>query len=88
MVDGYCGQLTVKMPCDFTDKYRNSYGRLNITKAREIQPGYLAMPNFMYGNWEIGMYNPRVFNKKSAFDMTPQERHQQRKDSLNRLLPN
>jgi 5'-nucleotidase (lipoprotein e(P4) family) len=71
---------------DFVDKNRNLYGMFNITKTGKIQPAYIAIPNPMYGNWEIGMYNPKAFNKQSAFDMTPAERNQQRKESLTRWL--
>jgi predicted secreted acid phosphatase len=68
---------------DFVDKNRNFYGMFNVNKGT-IQPAYIAMPNPMYGNWETGMYNPKVFNKQTAFDMTPAERNQQRRESLNR----
>jgi predicted secreted acid phosphatase len=44
------------------------------------------MPNPMYGNWETGMYNPKAFNKQSAFDLTPAQRNQQRRESLTRWL--
>ncbi|WP_292771453.1 hypothetical protein [Nostoc sp. NOS(2021)] len=52
-----------------------------------IKPAYIAIPNPMYGNCETGMYNPQAFNKQSPFDMTPGQRNQQRKESLNRWLP-
>lgn len=71
---------------DFTDKNRNFYGMLNITKTGTIQPAYIAMPNPMYGNWETGMYNPKAFNKQSAFDLTPAQRNQQRRESLTRWV--
>ncbi|MBD2132639.1 5'-nucleotidase, lipoprotein e(P4) family [Sphaerospermopsis sp. FACHB-1094] len=71
---------------DFTDKYRHAYGMLNITKTGKIQPAYIAMPNPMYGNWETGMYNPKAFNKQSAFDLTPAQRNQQRRESLTRWV--
>ena len=68
---------------DFVDKNRNFYGMFNVNKGT-IHPAYIAMPNPMYGNWETGMYNSKVFNKQTAFDMTPAERNQQRRESLNR----
>ncbi|WP_413173329.1 5'-nucleotidase, lipoprotein e(P4) family [Anabaena azotica] len=71
---------------DFVDKNRNLYGILNATNKGVIQPAYIAIPNPMYGNWEIGMYNPKAFNKQSAFNMTPAERNQQRNESLTRWL--
>jgi len=36
------------------------------------------------GNWETGMYNSKVFNKQSGFDMTPAQKNQQHRESLNR----
>ncbi len=72
---------------DYVDKNRNFYGMFNTTNKGIIQPAYIAIPNPMYGNWETGMYNPKAFNKQSSFDMTPGERNQQRKESLNRWLP-
>ena len=38
------------------------------------------------GNWETGMYNSKLFNKQTAFDMTPAQRNQQRRESLTRWL--
>ncbi|MBD2665129.1 acid phosphatase (Class B) [Richelia sinica FACHB-800] len=71
---------------DYVDKNRNSYGVFDITNAGMIQPAYIAIPNPMYGNWEIGMYDPKPFNKQTTLEMTPGERSQQRKESLNRWL--
>ncbi|MBD2667375.1 5'-nucleotidase, lipoprotein e(P4) family [Richelia sinica] len=70
---------------DFTDKYRHAYGMLNVNKGI-IEPAYIAIPNPMYGNWETGMYNPKAFNKQSAFDLTPVQRNQQRRESLTRWV--
>lgn len=71
---------------EYVDKNKNYYGVFNITKKGMIQPAYIAIPNPMYGNWETGMYNPQVFKKQSPFDMTPGQRNQQRRESLNRWL--
>jgi 5'-nucleotidase (lipoprotein e(P4) family) len=71
---------------DHVDKNRNFYGMFNITKGI-VKPAYIAIPNPMYGNWETGMYKPQAFKKQSPFQMTPQERNQQRKESLNRWFP-
>ncbi|MEH2438540.1 MAG: 5'-nucleotidase, lipoprotein e(P4) family [Nostoc sp.] len=70
---------------DHVDKSRNFYGMFNITKGI-VKPAYIAIPNPMYGNWETGIYNPLAFKKQSPFDMTPGERNQQRRESLNRWL--
>ncbi len=67
---------------DYVDKNRKDYGMFNITKGI-VKPAYIAIPNPMYGNWETGIYNPLVFKKQSPFDMTPGERNQQRRESLN-----
>jgi 5'-nucleotidase (lipoprotein e(P4) family) len=68
---------------DFVDKNRNFYGMFNGNKGT-IKPAYIAIPNPIYGNWETGMYNPKAFNKQTAFDMTPAQKNQQRRESLNR----
>ncbi len=70
---------------DYVDKNRKDYGMFNITKGI-VKPAYIAIPNPMYGNWETGIYNPLVFKKQSPFDMTPGERNQQRRESLNQWL--
>ncbi|MBE9001433.1 5'-nucleotidase, lipoprotein e(P4) family [Nostoc sp. LEGE 12447] len=67
---------------DHVDKNRNFYGMFNITKGI-VKPAYIAIPNPMYGNWETGIYNPLILKKQSPFDMTPGERNQQRRESLN-----
>ncbi|BDI20716.1 lipoprotein E (plasmid) [Nostoc cf. commune SO-36] len=70
---------------DHVDNNRKNYGMFNITKGI-VKPAYIAIPNPMYGNWETGIYNPLAFKKQSSFDMSPGERNQQRKESLNRWL--
>ncbi|MEH1950331.1 MAG: 5'-nucleotidase, lipoprotein e(P4) family [Nostoc sp.] len=70
---------------DYVDNNRQNYGILNITKGI-VKPAYIAIPNPMYGNWETGIYNPLAFKKQSPFDMTPEERNQQRRESLNQWL--
>ncbi|MBD2563948.1 MULTISPECIES: 5'-nucleotidase, lipoprotein e(P4) family [Nostoc] len=70
---------------DHVDKNRSFYGVFNITREI-VKPAYIAIPNPMYGNWETGIYNPLVFKKQSPFDMTPGERNQQRRESLNQWL--
>ncbi|MBD2505394.1 5'-nucleotidase, lipoprotein e(P4) family [Anabaena azotica] len=69
---------------DHVDSNRNSYGMLSITDKGVVKPAYIAIPNPMYGNWETGLYNPKVFNKQNPFEMTAQEKNQQRRESLNR----
>lgn len=72
---------------DYVDKNHNFYGVFDALPNGMIKPAYIAIPNPMYGNWETGMYNPHAFNKQSPFDMTPGQKNQQRKESLNRWLP-
>lgn len=73
---------------NYVDKYRSSYGILQVLPNGKIKPAYIAIPNPMYGDWEIGIYNPEKFNKKVPFLMTPGERSQQRQESLTRWLSN
>ncbi|AFZ27250.1 putative secreted acid phosphatase [Cylindrospermum stagnale PCC 7417] len=72
---------------DHVDKNRNFYGVLDAIPNGVIEPAYIAIPNPMYGNWETGMYNPQAFKKQSPLEMSPGEKNQQRKESLNRWLP-
>lgn len=70
---------------NYVDKTRNSYGIFRIDKG-VVQPAHIAIPNPVYGDWELGMYDPKPFNKPSAFQMTPGEKNQQRRESLKRWV--
>ncbi|MEH2068946.1 MAG: HAD family acid phosphatase [Nostoc sp.] len=66
------------------DKNRQHYGIFDADfNSRVIEPAYIVLPNPMYGNWEIGLYNPEVFKKQSALELSPSEKNQQRKQALN-----
>lgn len=65
---------------------RNYYGMFSITSIKTVQPAYIAMPNPIYGNWETGIYNPQAFEKQEVSQMTPGQKNQQRKESLDRWL--
>ncbi len=41
----------------------------------------------IYGAWELGLYNPQAVGKKQLNELTPAEISQQRKQALNRWLP-
>jgi 5'-nucleotidase (lipoprotein e(P4) family) len=62
----------------YVDSIKNKYGVSN----GEIT--YIVLPNPMYGAWESGMYNPKIFNKDKWFEMTPSEKNEQRKKLLNK----
>lgn len=56
----------------------------NRSKNQVFEPTYVMLPNPMYGAWESGLYNPKVFGKQQWFQLKPSEKSQQRKQVLNR----
>lgn len=72
---------------NYVDNNRLRYGIFDRNaKSKTIDPAYIALPNPMYGNWETGIYNPQAFKKQNAWDMSPSEKNQQRKEGLNAWL--
>ncbi|MBD2682640.1 MULTISPECIES: 5'-nucleotidase, lipoprotein e(P4) family [Nostoc] len=68
---------------------RQRYGIFDADpKSKTIEPAYIALPNPIYGNWETGLYSPQAVQKQNAWDMSPSQKNQQRKESLTRWLPN
>ncbi|MCC5654911.1 5'-nucleotidase, lipoprotein e(P4) family [Nostoc sp. XA013] len=69
------------------DNNRQRYGIFDAdSKSKTIEPAYIALPNPMYGNWEIGLYKPEAFKKQSTLELSPSEKNQQRKQALNSWL--
>ena len=62
---------------------QKQYGIFDAIKDNNvIEPALIILPNPMYGYWESGLYQPEKFGKKRWYQLSPQERNQQRKEAL------
>lgn len=72
----------------YVENIRNRYGLIGqISDGRILEPAYITLPNPIYGAWEVGIYNPKALGKQELSELSPSELSQQRKQSLNRWIP-
>jgi 5'-nucleotidase (lipoprotein e(P4) family) len=47
-----------------------------------LLPTFIVIPNPLYGSWESGLYDPQKFNVKKWYELTPEQKDQERRESL------
>lgn len=97
LLDGIHHNIVVLMGDNLNDlssSFENSL--TNSEKSTEVEnlkqqfsfsknmalPTFIVIPNPLYGSWESGLYDPQKFNAKKWYELTPEQKDQERRENL------
>lgn len=97
LLDGIYHNIVVLMGDnlnDLSNSFENSL--TNSEKSTEVEnlkqqfsfsknmalPTFIVIPNPLYGSWESGLYDPQKFNAKKWYELTPEQKDQERRENL------
>lgn len=67
---------------NYIHRHARQFGFSPATEEEPWKPSFITLPNPLYGSWEELMYQPEAFGKTQWWQLTPDEKNQQRERAI------